>query len=78
MSAPLVGQEKLTVAIENTIIKTNLVITIVTVKGKVELIESKAMTILSITFCFFDFSDHSVIHGCFSFWEEGNKKGTQG
>jgi len=67
MTAMLVGQEKLTVTAEKAVIKTDFVIAIVTVKGKVEFIESKATTILSITLCFFNFSDHSVIHWLFSF-----------
>lgn len=53
MAASSVGNEKLTVAIKNTVVVGNMMFTIIAVKIKVKLIEVEAVPILCISFCFF-------------------------
>ncbi len=53
MAASSVGNEKLTVAIKNTVVVGNMMFAIIAVKIKVKLIEVEAVPILCISFCFF-------------------------
>jgi hypothetical protein len=62
VAASFVGHEKFAVAVKNTAIVRNVVLTIVTVKIKVKLIEVESVSILSVTFCFFDLTYQSRIH----------------
>jgi hypothetical protein len=62
MSATLVGDEELAIALKFAIYKFHLMIIIVTVERKVERIEPEAIALLGVTLCFFDLSYHSRIH----------------
>jgi hypothetical protein len=77
MAAAFMGNEKLAIAIKNTLIVRNMVFAIVTVEIKVKLVEVKAVSILSVTLCLFDLADQSRIH-CSSLLFCGNIKNTRG
>ncbi|GAB4493511.1 MAG: hypothetical protein OHK0010_25980 [Anaerolineales bacterium] len=49
---------------------------VIAAEGDFELVEDKAAAVFGITFGFFDFSNHTVVHGLLSF-VTGNEKGTQ-
>lgn len=59
MSATLVSDKKLTVALKRSVIKQNVVIVVVAVKCEFESIEAKAIPFLGVALGFFDLSDHS-------------------
>jgi hypothetical protein len=62
MSAALMSQEEFAITGKDALIVTNVVFAIVTVEIKVKLVEVKATSVLSITFCFFYLADQSRIH----------------
>lgn len=62
VAATLVGQKKFTVARKNPIIVGYMVFIIVPMEGQVKLIELKVVTVFSISLCFFQLADQSVIH----------------
>jgi hypothetical protein len=62
VTAALVGDEKFAVAIKNTFIVTNVMLTIIAVEIKVKLIKEETMSVLCVTFCLFYFSNQSRIH----------------
>jgi len=63
MAAAFMGQEKFAITGKDAIIIANVVIIIVTVEGKIKLIKAEALSVLCISFCFFELADHSVVHG---------------
>jgi hypothetical protein len=71
VGAALVGKEELTVTGVDTVLKSNMVIVIITLEGQIELVEEEAVPLLGISSCFFSFSYHSVVHVSVSFqdWE---------
>jgi len=56
------GHEKLTVTSKVPIIETDVMFIVVTMKGQFKFIEPETGSILSISFCFFQLADQSVIH----------------
>jgi len=62
MPTAMMGDEKLAVTFEGPIIKCYTMIIVVTVKGKFELVEAKAIPFLGVPLGFLDLSDHSRIH----------------
>jgi hypothetical protein len=66
MAAALVCEEELTITGKNIVLECNMVVVVVTVEGKVKLVEAEAFAVFSITFGLFDLSDHSIIHFIYS------------
>jgi hypothetical protein len=62
MAAALVRKEELAIAFKAAILKGYTVIVIVTMEGKVELIEAEALPVFGIAFGFLAFSDQSIVH----------------
>ena len=62
VSASLMGEEEFAIAGEHPIIVTYMMFVVIAVKSKVELVEAKTMTILSVSLGFLDFADHSIVH----------------
>lgn len=62
MSATLMSDKKLTVAIKNAVIVGNMVFTVIAVEVKIKLIEVKAVPVLGVSFCLFYLTYQSRIH----------------
>jgi hypothetical protein len=62
MGAALVGYKELTVTGVHAVIECHMMVIIITLEGEFELVEEEAIPLLSIPFCFFSFSYHSVVH----------------
>jgi hypothetical protein len=73
MAAALVSEEELTITAESTVLKTNMVVIIITVEGHVKLIEAEAFAIFGVTLGFFNLSDHPIVHYLLSFSREMKK-----
>jgi hypothetical protein len=71
MRTTMMCYEKLAVATIYTVIKSDLVIVVVSMKSKIKLVEEKAIFLLSIPSGFLSLTNHSVVHLLFSFqnWE---------
>jgi hypothetical protein len=67
MSTTVVSDKEFAVAGIGTVVEGNMVIVVITVKGKVEFIEDKAIALLRISPGFFSLADQSVVHCHFSF-----------
>jgi hypothetical protein len=61
------SDEELTVALKSAVNEFYMMVVVVTVKGQVELVKAKAISLLRITFGFLDLPDHSRIHLSISF-----------
>ena len=61
------SDEKLTVTTKIPGIETDVVFIVIAMEGQFEFVETKAGSILSISFCFFQLADQSVIHLFISF-----------
>ena len=59
VSAALVGNEELAIALEISVIEYYVMVIIVAVKSQIEFIESEALALLCVTFCLFSLADHS-------------------
>lgn len=62
MSATLMGQEKLTVTLKFTIIKTDFMVIVVTVEGQFKFIEAETSLVLCISFRFLELANQSIVH----------------
>jgi hypothetical protein len=67
MGTTTVGYEKFAITLEISVIETDIMLIVVTVEGQLELVEAKTGSILSISFCFLQLADQSVIHIFISF-----------
>jgi len=76
MSTAMVGYKEFAVTSINTVLKTYVVIVIITVKCNIKFVEEEAIPLFSIPFGFFSFSYHSIVHLLFSF-QDWNKKSTR-
>jgi hypothetical protein len=76
VTATLVGKEEFTVALEFTILVTNLMVVIVTVESQFKFVETKAFSVFCVSFCFVQFSDQSIIHSRLLLMDD-KQKGTQ-
>jgi hypothetical protein len=63
VAAALAEEEEFTVALEGAVVEADLVIVVFATEGDVELIEAETLALLGIALGFFDFPDHSVVHG---------------
>jgi hypothetical protein len=62
MSTALMGDEKLAVAVELTIIKCYMVTVVIAMKGNIKLVQEETILLFCIAFCLFSLSDHSIVH----------------
>jgi len=62
MSTTMMRYEELAIAVICAIIESDMMIIIVPVKSKIKFIEAKTGSILSVSFCFFQLADQSVVH----------------
>ena len=68
MSAAFMGKKKLTIAVENTVIISNMMLAIIAMKIKIKLVEMEAMPVLCVSFCLFYLAYQSRIHCSISFF----------
>ena len=71
MAAALAQDEKLAIALKNTVIKADLVLVVRAMKRDVEFLKMKAFALLRIAFRFLDLADHAVIHDSLPFRSRG-------
>lgn len=62
MGAATVGGEELAVAIVGAVLKPDLMIVVVSVKGNIELVEEEALALLRVPLGFLDLAYHSIVH----------------
>lgn len=62
VGAAMMRHEEFAVTSIDTVLKRYVMIVIITVKCNVKFVEEEAVPLLSIPFCFFSFSYHSVVH----------------
>jgi hypothetical protein len=62
MSTALVSNKELAITLKFTICKTDLVVIVVTVKCHGKFIEPKTLAVFGVALCFFDFSNHPIVH----------------
>jgi amino acid permease len=74
MGAAVVRHKEFAIAAVNAIFELYMVVVIIPVKCKIKLVEEEAIPLLSIPFCFFSFSYHSVVHVWVSFQDGGIKR----
>jgi hypothetical protein len=75
VAAALMGQEELAITGKNTVIELYVVVVVISVEGKVKFVEAESLPIFCISFGFFAFSDHSIVHvSVLLFGKKINKK----
>ena len=67
MSTAQVGDEELTIALEFSVFKSNMVIVIIAVEGKIKSVKSESIAFLGVALGFLSLANHSRIHRSFSF-----------
>jgi hypothetical protein len=76
MSATVMCQVKLAIAVVHTVFKSYMMVIVIAVKRDLKLVEEEPIFLLRVAFCLFSFAYHSIVHRCISF-QDGNKKSTQ-
>ena len=62
MGAACVGNEKLAVASEYTVIKGDMVIVVIAMEGDIKLVQKEPILLFCVALCLFSLSDHSRVH----------------
>jgi hypothetical protein len=75
MTATQMGDEKLAVTLKDSVIELYLMRIVITVEGKLELLELEPMPFFSIALGFLNLADHPIVHDLSPFYKM--QKGTR-
>ncbi|HKY54346.1 MAG TPA: hypothetical protein VJM08_08580 [Anaerolineales bacterium] len=78
MCTAVVSHVKLTIAGIDTVIKSYVVVVIVSMKSKIKLVEEEAISLFSISSGFLSLTNHSIVHFVYLLSEIGIKKARAG